>query len=181
MATKSSGDTTKRTKRPAPLLPNLSISIIQGLIRIYGRLQGELDKAKDNRDALIEPAQSKELMGHIKGLMPLFGVDFDPSSVRTVRTRVRDSPLKHGQLRHGILLALKKNGGFMTYQEVLDFIIAKHRLTLSYKEQTLLLLRVKQALFFLMGLEEVERESEIPRGANDERQRFRLCAGKYRQ
>lgn len=62
MAIKSSGDTTKGSRHPAPLLPNLSVSIVQGLIRIYGRLQGELDKAKDNRDALIEPAQSKYLL-----------------------------------------------------------------------------------------------------------------------
>lgn len=90
MAIKSSGDTTKGSKRPAPLLPKLSVGIVQGLIRIYGRLQGELDKDKDNRDALIDPAQSKVLVGHIEGLMPLFGVDFDPASVRTVRTCVRD-------------------------------------------------------------------------------------------
>ena len=56
MATKPSGDTTMGATRTAPLLPKLSVSIVQGLIRIYGRLQGELDKAKDNRDALIEPA-----------------------------------------------------------------------------------------------------------------------------
>ena len=60
-------------------------------------------------------------MDHIAGIMPLFGVDFDPAAVKTVRTRVREGPLKHGQLRHGTLLALKKNGGFMVYQEVLDF------------------------------------------------------------
>jgi len=181
MATNSRGETPKTVKRPAPLLPKLSVSIVQGLIRIYGRLQGELDKAQDDRDALIDPAQSKVLMGHIEGLMPLFGVDFDPASVKTVRTRVHEGPLKHGELRHGVLLALKKNGGFMTYQEVADFIVAKHRLKLSDSELTLLLLRVKQGMFFLMKLGEVERELEIPKGANDERQRFKLCAAKYRQ
>jgi hypothetical protein len=62
MAIKSSGDTTKGAKRTPPLLPTLSVSIIQGLIRIYGRLQGELDKANDNRPALVEPAQSKYLL-----------------------------------------------------------------------------------------------------------------------
>lgn len=32
---------TMTPKRPEPLLPKLSVSIIQGLIRIYGRLQGD--------------------------------------------------------------------------------------------------------------------------------------------
>lgn len=121
MTNKSRGDTTKGSRPPGPLLPKLSISIAQGLIRIYGRLQGELNKAQAGRQLLIEPAQSKELMKHIEGLMPLFGVDLDPAVVKTVHTRLREGPLKHGQLRHGALMAFKKNGGFMTYQEVLDF------------------------------------------------------------
>lgn len=53
--------------------------------------------------------------------MPLFGVDFDPAVVKAGQTRVREGPLKHGQLRHGTLLAHKKNGRFMAHQEVLDF------------------------------------------------------------
>lgn len=168
-------------KRPEPLLPKLSVSIIQGLIRIYGRLQGELDKANGGRPVLIEPDQTIELMGHIEGLMPLFGVDFDPAAVKTIRTIVRKSPLKHGQLRHGVLLALKKNGGFMTYKEVMAFIVDKHKLKLSDQEQTTLLLTVKQALFFLMQENDVERESEIGIGTNDQLQRFKLLPSKYRQ
>lgn len=173
---------TMTPKRPEPLLPKLSVSIVQGLIRIYGRLQGEMDKASDGRQLLIEPDQAKKFMGHIEGLMPLFGIDFDPITVKAIRTRVRAGPLKHGELRHGALIALKKNGGFMTYIEIMNFIIARHKLRLSDAEQALLLRRVKEGMFFLLRLNEVERESELgSNGTNDERQRFKLSPSKYRQ
>lgn len=130
---------TMMPKRPEPLLPKLYVSIIQGLIRIYGRLQGEMDKASDGRQRLIEPDQTKGIMGHIEGLMPLFGIDFDPTALKSIRTRVRTGLLKHGELRHGALTALEKSAGFMTYREIMNFIITKHRLKLSVHEQAQLL------------------------------------------
>lgn len=181
-ANNSGTDMTMTPKRPEPLLPKLPVSIIQGLIRIYGRLQGEIDKTSDGRQRLIEQDQAKEIMGHIEGLMPLSGIDFDPTAVKSIRTRVRTGPLKHGELRHGALTALKKNAGFMTYREIMNFIITKHRLKLSIHEQTQLLQSVKTAMFFLFRIKEVERESELDsKGGNDELQRFRLSLSKYRQ
>ena len=85
---KSRSDTTKPAGPPGPLLPKLSISIVQGLIGIYGRLQGELNNAQAGRQILIDASHPKDLMKPIAGLMPLFGIDFDPAAVKTVRTRV---------------------------------------------------------------------------------------------
>jgi hypothetical protein len=59
MAIKSRGATRKGTKHPAPLLHKLSVSIVQGLVRIYGRLQGELDKAKTTGTPSSSPLSQK--------------------------------------------------------------------------------------------------------------------------
>lgn len=70
----------------------------------------------------------------------------------------------------------------MTYREIMNFIITKHRLKLSVHEQAQLLQSVKTAMFFLLRIKEVERESELDsNGGNDELQRFRLSLSKYRQ
>lgn len=64
----------------------------------------------------------------------------------------------------------------------MNFIITKHRLKLSVHEQAQLLQSVKTAMFFLLRIKEVERESELDsNGGNDELQRFRLSLSKYRQ
>lgn len=85
------------------------------LLRLYARLRGELEKANDGEAVLVRRDDAMRAMGHIAALMPILEVDFDPSALKPVRTRIRVGPLKHGELRTSILAALRAGADWMTY------------------------------------------------------------------
>ena len=96
-------------------------------MRLYGRLKGDLSKAAAGEEVLIPVGDVKLHMSRIIGLMPLLGIDFDPEVVKTVKTRVQVGPLKWGNLRSGTSTILRHRGNWMTYQEIVDALLARNR------------------------------------------------------
>jgi hypothetical protein len=82
-----------KTRRSKALLLIPTVQTAQALVRLYGRLKGELSKASAGESVLIPVDDVKLHMSRTIGLIPLLGIDFDPGSVKTVKTRVqRGSP-----------------------------------------------------------------------------------------
>ena len=118
------GDTTSRSKA---LLPVPAVQTARALVRLYGRLKGELSKASAGEEVMIPVGDVDLHMSRIIGLMPLLGIDFDPEAVKTVKTRVQVDPLKWGNLRSGTLTVLRHRGDWMTYREIADALLARNR------------------------------------------------------
>jgi hypothetical protein len=169
----------KRTL-PRAILPIPTTQTARGLLRIYGRLKGELAKARSGEDVFMEPDEARAYMAHIKGLMPLLGVDFDPKAIRTVRSREQVGPLSHGGMRGGTLAVLKRNGGWMTYREIMQAHLTRSGAKLNKEEERHFLQKIREALFFLTKDGAVERELNISVGKTDELQRFRLSRKMFR-
>ena len=113
-----------KTLRSKALLPIPTVQTAQALVRLYGRLKGELSKASAGEDVLIPVGDVTLHMSRIIGLMPLLGIDFDPEAVKT---RVQIGPLKWGNLRSGTLAVLRHRGDWMTYREIADALLARNR------------------------------------------------------
>lgn len=155
--------------------------VARGLLQLHCRLRGELAKAGSGEGQLIPVADAKRYMLHIEALMPLLGVDFDPASLPAIRTRQQIGHLDWGELRTGTLKVLRLNGGWMTYREIMETLLARNRVTLSDHDKTRFLQKVREALFFQMKAGAVEREQVISLGAHDQIQRFRLSPTLFRR
>ena len=171
-----------KTGRSKARLPIPSVQTARALVRLYGRLKGELSKASAGEDVLIPVGDVKLHMSRIIGLMPLLGIDFDPEDVKTVKTRVQVGPLKWGDLRSGTLTVLRHRGDWMTYREIAEALLARNRKaqTLDVALMSKFVQKVREALFFQMKAGSVERELEIGVGVSDQHQRFRLSQTRFR-
>jgi hypothetical protein len=101
----------RRGTNPGALLPVQTTTITKSLTGIYARLKGELIKAADGEDVLIESKAAKAYMRHIAALMPLLGAEFEPKEIKPWKSRLRSGPLGHGGMRTAALTLLKSNGG----------------------------------------------------------------------
>lgn len=147
---------------------------------MYVRLKGELRKAACDEEALLDPEAARRYMGHVEGLMPLLGVDFDPSELKAVRTRVQVGPLDWGDLRSGSLAVLKGRGDWMTYREIAEALLARRQKDLDVPTMAKFVQKVREALFFQTRAGAVERELAIGFGVHDQKQRFRLSRTMFR-
>ena len=117
----------------------------------------------------------------IEGLMPLLNVDFDPESIKAVRTRVQIGPLEWGELRTGTLVVLKDNGGWMNAREIAEALLARRRALLDQRDMKHFVQKVREALFFQMRAGAVERELDIEPTQGDRIQRYRLSRTLFRR
>ena len=164
----------------AALLPVATLQTARGLLRIHARLRGELAKAKDGQDVFLEPDDARAAMGHIAALMPLLGVRFDPSAMKPIRTLPKIGPLGYGDVRAGILAALRASGGWMTCSELADAVLAKHRVTLDVPTHAHFLQKLREAAHALASQDAVERESALKFGEFAGLQRWRLSQRLFR-
>ena len=169
-----------KTRRSKALLPVPTVQTAQALVRLFGRLKGELSKASAGEDVMIPIGDVELHMSRIIGLMPLLGIDFDPEAVKTVKTRVQAGPLKWGNLRSGTLAVLRHRGDWMTYREIAEALIARNGKTLDVALMSKFVQKVRESLFFQMKAGTVERELEIASGVMDQNQRFRLSRTRFR-
>jgi hypothetical protein len=84
-----------------------TLGLARGLIRLYMRLRGELAKSRSTEQVYVPISKARRLMQAIDGLMPIFGINFDPTRLRSIRTRRRVGPFEYGGLRHGVNGGLK--------------------------------------------------------------------------
>jgi len=155
--------------------------VARGLLQLLCRLRGELAKAKCGEDQLMPADEARRYMHHIEALMPLLGVDFDPAALPTIRTRRQIGHLDWGGMRTGTLTVLRLHGGWMTYREIMDALLARNRLSLSDSDKARFLQKIREALFFQMKAGAVEREQVIGFGVHDQVQRFRLSTTLFRR
>ncbi len=155
-------------------LPVPTLQTARSLIRLHQRLRGEFAKQKAGERLLVEIKRAKCTMIAIEALMPILGVDFDASLLRVVRNRKRVGPLGHGYMRSGILTTLRVSGTAMTYQELADALLAKHRKTLPADRYRHFLQKIREAMYNLKIRGRVQ--PELLTGPRDgfSRQRWRL-------
>lgn len=112
-------------------LPIPTTRLAQDLIRLYQRLAGELEKRKVGESQLLGREAAEAGMHHIRALLELLRVDFDPRRIKPRRSRVQIGPLDYGGVRRGILRTLKAADAWMTYAEIVDALILAHGLLLT--------------------------------------------------
>jgi hypothetical protein len=169
-----------RETKPVCPLPIATTQTARGLIRFYVRLKGELAKANAGEEVLLNPEAAQAAMNHITALMPLLGVDFDPSRLKAVRTYPKVGPLEYGDVRAGVQAVLRAaKGGWMTFREIADGILCRHGLTLSPPQYRHFLQKVREATHLLKTRGFVEPERILKLGENTAEQRWRLVVAAY--
>ena len=161
-------------------LPQPATQAARSLLRLYARLRGELEKAKDGEATLVHADDARRAIHHIASLMPILGVNFEPSALKPVRTHPRVGPLKHGELRAGILAALRASGDWMTYLQMAAAILEKHGITLTLSQHRHFLQKLREAVFALGRKGVLEREKALKPLETKELQRWRLSRKLFR-
>jgi hypothetical protein len=101
------------------------------LLRLHMRLKGELAKHAERETVLVQPGEVHRLLVSIAGLMRLLEIDFDPTALPTIRTRIQLSPLGYGGMRAGIVRILRESEAAMSYEELTQAILARRGAQLS--------------------------------------------------
>lgn len=111
----------KRRTNPGALLPVQTSGITKSLTSIYARLRGELLKAKNDEDVLIESKAAKAYMHHIDGLMPLFGAEFEPKGFNAGLTHGGRILVLGFQLSHVVLDRRRGNASMAVFAQTRHF------------------------------------------------------------
>lgn len=156
-------------------LPIPTTQLAQGLIRLYQRLAGELEKRKTGEAQLLTRDDAQAGMHHIRALLKLLRVDFDPRRIKPRRSRVQIGPLDHGGVRRGILRALKVANRWMTYAEIVDALIVAHDLVLPPDARRHFQQKIREACSILKQGGLIEPELELGPGKEPRRQRWRIA------
>lgn len=158
-------------------LPVATVQTARSLMRLHQYLRGELLKREDSEDLLVAHEECHHVMGAIETLLPFLRVHFDPSALKPRRAYPKIGPLEYGQIRAGALAALKRADSWRTYNEVLEHIIATHRLQLTPRERKHLLQKLREALQALKRVGAVVCERPGARlGENSFEQRWQLSS-----
>jgi len=151
------------------------------LLRLYARLRGELEKANDGEAVLVQRDDAMRAIGHIAALMPILDVNFDPSALKPVRTRIRIGPLKHGELRTSILAALRAGVDWMTYPQIATAVLERRGIVLTMSQHKHFLQKLREAVHALGEKGVVEREHQFKLQENTQLQRWRLSSKLFRR
>lgn len=98
------------------------------LIRVHQYVRGELLKRDGDDDVPVSPEVCHQQMAAIETMLGFFGANFDPSALKPRRAYPKIGHLDYGQIRAGVLTALKGAGDWRTYNELADHIVALHKL-----------------------------------------------------
>lgn len=148
----------------------------RSLIRIHQLLRGELLKAKDGDDVFVSPADCAQHMANIEGVLRFLDVDFDPSKLKPRRATPKIGPLGYGEVRAGVLAALKRSGNWQTYNEIADEVLRQHGLTLEPAQRRHFLQKLREATHALKSAGAVICEHPLALGNGQAEQRWRLSA-----
>jgi hypothetical protein len=170
----------RRVLAPCPF-PIATTAVSRVLIRLYGRLLGEIAKSKAGERVLIPAKQTQIYLNSIEALMPLLGKSFNKKSVRANRTRPRIGPLEEGDLTSGILAALRDKDDWLSYQQIAESILATHSIKLIGAARKHFLQKLREATHDLGARGFVVREKEIAFGDTSSIQRWRLCRERFRR
>lgn len=156
-------------------LPIPTTQVARGLIRLYQRLAGELEKGKAGEAQLLAREDAEAGMHHIRALLELLRVDFNPRRIKPRRSRVQIGPLDYGGVRRGILRALKAANVWMTYAEIVDALIVAHGLVLTPGERRHFKQKIREACSILKQGGLIEPELKLGPGQEPQLQRWRIA------
>jgi hypothetical protein len=148
--------------------------LAQGLIRLYQRLAGELEKHRAGETSLLSAEEAASGMGHIRALLTMLGVHFESRRIRPRKTRIQIGPLDYGGMKRGILKTLKSRGDWMTYTEVVDTLIREHRLNLTVSQRRHFQQKIREAAHALKKAGLIEPQLDLGPGRDPQEQRWRL-------
>ena len=146
----------------------------RSLIRIHQLLRGEQLKHRDSEDAFIAPAACIQHLAEIEAVLKFLSVDFDPSKLKPRRARPRIGPLGYGQVRAGVLAALKRAGDWQTYSQLADEVLRQHGLTLNQAQRKHFLQKLREATHALKVSRAVIAERPLTLGYTGIEQRWKL-------
>jgi hypothetical protein len=147
------------------------------LIRLHCRLRGELQKHADGQDALVTQAQAARDLATVEAALVVLGTPTDFSALRPVKHWPKVAVLGYGEIRTGVLKALRHNKGWMTYRDLASSILERRGVgPLPRSEMNHFVQKVREATHILnsRGLVECElAEAELELGVTTQRWRIR--------
>lgn len=146
------------------------------LIRTHQLLRGELLKHQDGEEVFIEPQACLQRMAEIEAVLRFFDVDFDPSKLKPRRARPKIGPLGYGEIRAGVLDALKRAGDWQTYNQIADAVLRRHGIELTAPQRKHFLQKLREATHALKKAGAVVCERQLALGDNEVEQRWRLSS-----
>jgi hypothetical protein len=151
-----------------------TLGLARGLIRLHMRLRGEIDKSRSTEQTYVPISKARRLMRAIEGVMPIFGINFDPSRLRSIRTRRRVGPFEYGGLRHGILTTLRRANRWMSYEEIATTLLNGRQVSLARERYRHFLQKLREAVLFLRRRGRLDAESAVGIRDGLTRQRWRI-------
>lgn len=151
-----------------------TLSLARGLIRLHMRLRGELEKSRSTEQTYVPISRARRLLQAIDGLMPILGIDFDPTRLRSIRTRRRVGPFEYGGLRHGILTTLRRANRWMSSEEIATSLLASRQVSLARERYRHFLQKLREAVLFLRRRGRLDAESAVGIQDGLTRQRWRI-------
>lgn len=115
-------------------------------------------------------------MSNIEQVLGFLGVDFDASKLKARRARPKIGPLGYGEVRSGVLAALKRSGDWQTYNEIADEVLRHHGLTLTAPQRKHFLQKLREVTHALKSAGAVVCEHSLALGNGQVEQRWRLSA-----
>lgn len=169
---------TKAQTPPASQFP-FDLGITQAartLIRTHQLLRGELLKHRDGAEVFVQPDACLQRMAEIEAVLRFFGVDFDPRKLKPRRARPKIGPLGYGEIRAGVLDALKRAGDWQTYNQVADAVLRRHGIELTVPQRKHFVQKLREATHALKKAGAVVCERQLALGDNEVEQRWRLSS-----
>jgi hypothetical protein len=166
----------KRQGRFRSSLGMPTLNIARGLIRLHMRLRGEIEKNRSSEQTYVPVSKARRLMQAIDELMPILGIDFDPTRLRSIRTRRSVGPFEYGGLRHGILTTLRRANRWMSYEEIATSLLASRQVSLARERYRHFLQKLREAVLFLRRRGRLDAESALGIQDGLTRQRWRIRA-----
>ncbi|GEM_PF-3563674 len=149
----------------------------RALIRVHQYLRGELLKRGGADDVLVSPEVCHQQMAAIETVLGFFGANFDPSALKARRAYPKIGPLDYGQIRAGVLYALKDATDWQTYNQIAERIVALHKLQLTPAQRKHFLQKLREGTHALKRAGAVVCERPGTRlGENTFEQRWRLSS-----
>lgn len=124
-------------------------SAARTLIRAHQLLRGELLKHRDGETTFITPDDCVRRMTEIEAVLEFFGVDFDPNRLKPKRARPKIGPLGYGEIRAGVLAALRRADDWQTYNQLADAVLHKHGIELEMRQRKHFLQKLREATHVL--------------------------------
>lgn len=166
-----------KTKPPEPP-SKLGLRTTQAsrfLIQLHCRLRGEIEKHLAGQAALVPRAHAERDLATIEAALGVLGTETDFGALRPIKHWPKVAVLGYGEMRTGVLKALRRHGDWMTYREMASLILEHRKVeALSRTEMNHFVQKIREATHILHSRGLVECEFGAPGLRPGVMQRWRL-------